>query len=123
VLDGRPAPAVAYKEATWAFSVESSNSDLGDAVTGVAGHVSNSLYRKLLFPQTAFSLRPIWHRVFVNRGGSTIQSISDFQFPIADFKNPGAGFFNRQLAITMRLPTSFSTPGGRALISTLLFRH
>jgi hypothetical protein len=46
-LDGRPAPVVASNEATWAFSVESSNSDFGDAVTGVAGHVSNSLYRKL----------------------------------------------------------------------------
>jgi hypothetical protein len=44
LLDGRPAPAVASKEATWALSAESSNFDLGDAVTGVAGHVSNSLF-------------------------------------------------------------------------------
>jgi len=86
-LDGRPAPVVASKEATWAFSAESSNFDLGDAVTGVAGHVSNSLHRKHFVLRLAFSLRPIWHRVlWTGAGRPSNLGISDCGFRNADFE-------------------------------------
>jgi hypothetical protein len=82
-MDGRPAPAVASKEATWAFSVESSNFDLGDAVTGVAGHVSNSLHRKLTLSSDSLSHFDPFGTEFCEPGRVDHPTL-DFGFRISD---------------------------------------
>jgi hypothetical protein len=103
-----------------------------DALTGVAGHVSNSLF--------IFELLSDWFRRFLTsthlapslcepgRVGHPI----DFRFPISDFRLneflQAANLFqsaigNRKSAITKILPTLFSVPGGHAPGVTSPFQH
>ena len=54
---------------------------MSDASTGVAGHVFNtpsSCHYGSLDPAVS-SLRPIWHRVFVSRGGSAIRQSNHYR--------------------------------------------
>src|SRR4030095_12375861 len=90
--NGRPNPAAPLAKRKQLRLVTGRRGSLlisSNASTGVAGHVSNSLFIfKFLFrlvpPYSHFD--PFGTEFYVSRGGSTIQDISDFGLRIADFQ-------------------------------------
>jgi hypothetical protein len=72
---------------------------LGDAVTGVAGHVSNSLHRKLTLSSDSLSHFDPFGTEFCEPGRVDHPVISDLRLPIADLELPELPELRRSFSI------------------------